>query len=302
MKAGVSFLTQKTTTGARRGEMCALRWSDWIRRTGEKSVLSIARSIFVLHGGGLEEKDTKTHQKRHVVLEPEEDAILADQEQRARARAECASIPFDPNGFIYSPLPDGSLPRHPDTVTKQYAKLVKRLGITTNLKNHRHYNATELINAGYNVRAAAGQLGHSGGGTTTLRVYTAWWSEAEQKAAGATPTRVPAKPESHLAADIESVRVPSPMDEDLTLYQRIAADLRGAINCGVLAPGDTLPTEKALARRYGVAPSTAHRAIALLVSAGIATATLGHWVRVTDTNASGSDSLASVTAIATDGR
>jgi anaerobic selenocysteine-containing dehydrogenase len=76
-------------------------------------------------------------------------------------------------------IPDGSIPHHPDTITKRYARLATRLGIHTTLKIHRHYNATELINAGYDVRAAAGRLGHSGGGATTLRVYTA--SDREQQ-------------------------------------------------------------------------------------------------------------------------
>ena len=32
------------------------------------------------------------------------------------------------------------------------------------------------------VRTVAGRLGHGGGGTTTLRVYAAWVSEADQRA------------------------------------------------------------------------------------------------------------------------
>jgi integrase len=271
-----SFLSTKTTTGNRRGEMCALRWTDLERRNGATSVLRIERSIFVNDDGQLEEKDTKTHQQRRVVLDAESDAVLDEQEQRARQRAAQAGIAFNPNGYIYSPVPDGSIPHHPDTVTKRYARLAKRLGINTTLKNHRHYNATELINAGYNVRAAAGRLGHSGGGTTTLRVYTAWWSEADQRAAGATPTRMPARPTSSRPLT-EKVSAPPPnvMDEDLQPYQRIAADLRGAIDAGILNAGDPLPTEKALAARYGVAASTAHRAVSALVAAGLVTASRG---------------------------
>ncbi|MFI6833584.1 winged helix-turn-helix domain-containing protein [Kribbella sp. NPDC050241] len=49
----------------------------------------------------------------------------------------------------------------------------------------------------------------------------------------------------------------------------------GAIDSGILSPGDPLPTEKSLAERYGVAPSTAHRAVALLVAAGLVTASRG---------------------------
>ncbi|MFI6833583.1 tyrosine-type recombinase/integrase [Kribbella sp. NPDC050241] len=222
-----SFLSIKTTTGIRRGEMCALRWSDRERTQGATSVLNVERSIFINDDGGLEEKDTKTHQQRRIILDPEPDAILDEQVQRARARAAAAGIPFNPNGFIYSPVPDGTVPHHPDTLSKRYARLAKRLGIHSTLKNHRHYNATELINAGYNVRAAAGRLGHSGGGTTTLRVYTAWWSEADQRAAGSTPTRVPPRPTaSEPAARSTTPQTPSASDKDLQPYEPIAADLR----------------------------------------------------------------------------
>jgi integrase/DNA-binding transcriptional regulator YhcF (GntR family) len=290
------FLSTKTTTGTRRGEMCALRWSDRERRDGATSVLRIERSIFINDAGALEEKDTKTHQHRRIILGPEDDAVLDEQEAAARRRASDAGIRFDPNGYIYSPVPDGSVPHHPDTVSKRYARLARRLGIRSSLKNHRHYNATELINAGYNVRTAAGRLGHSGGGTTTLRVYTAWWSEADQRAAGAAPITLP-HPKAARNDDTSPgpvIRVPNASDEALKVYERIAADLRGAIDVGILSPGDPLPTEKALAERYGVASSTAHRAVALLVAAGIASASRGRRATV-----AGNDkgTLASVTRI-----
>jgi integrase len=289
-----AFLSTKTTTGSRRGEMCALRWSDRERRDGATSVLTIRRSIFVDDDGQLAEKDTKTHQQRRVVLDPESDLVLDEHEARCRRRAADGQVEFDPNGYIFSPRPDGSTPHHPDVITKRYARLARRLGINTSLKNHRHYNATELINAGYNVRAAAGRLGHSGGGTTTLRVYTAWWSEAEQRQAGVTPTRLPVRPPKTVVDASPTPEVPSSSDEDLQPYQRIAADLRGAIDAGILSPGDPLPTEKSLAERYGVASSTAHRAVALLVAAGLASASRGQRATVT---AGGIGPPASVTQI-----
>ena len=288
-----AFLSTKTTTGNRRGEMCALRWSDRSRREGATSVLSVRRSIFVNDAGQLEEKDTKTHQQRRIVMDPEPDAVLDEHEARCRQRAAQLGIPFDPNGYIFSSAPDGSRPLHPDSVSKHYARLAKRLGIDTELKNHRHYNATELIMAGYNVRSAAGRLGHSGGGTTTLRVYTVWWSDADQRAAGASPVRLPTRPAPR-DAKVSKPAVPDVADEDLKPYERIAADLRGAIGAGILAHGDPLPPEKILAARYGVAASTAHRAVALLVAAGLVTASRGKRATV----ATGDDPpLASVTEL-----
>jgi len=58
-------------------------------------------------------------------------------------------------------------------------------------------------------------------------------------------------------------------DDDGSPYRRIAADLRGAIACGALLPGDPLPTLVDLAERYGVAVGTAHRAIAALSADGV---------------------------------
>ena len=279
------FLSTKTTTGARRGEICALRWTDRERRQGATSVLKIERSIFINDDGALNEKDTKTHQHRRIILDPEDDAVLDEQEAAAKQRATEAAIAFNPSGYIYSPVPDGSVPFHPDTVSKRYARLARRLGIRRSLKNHRHYNATELINAGYNVRTAAGRLGHSGGGTTTLRVYTAWWSEADQRAAASTPIRLPRPKSSATSTTSSAVEAPSSTDTNLETYQRIAADLRGAIDSGILAPGDPLPAEKALAAgRYGVAASTAHRAVALLVAAGLVTASRGRRATVAGGN------------------
>jgi hypothetical protein len=62
--------------------MIGLRWSDRQRRADGPSALKIARSIFV-DDGELMEKDTKTHQQRRVVLDPESDAVLDELESRA---------------------------------------------------------------------------------------------------------------------------------------------------------------------------------------------------------------------------
>ena len=48
-------------------------------------------------------------------------------------------------------------------------------------------------------------------------------------------------------------------DEDASPHRRVTADLRGAIACGAIQPGDVLPTLAEIARRYDVATSTVHR-------------------------------------------
>lgn len=52
-------------------------------------------------------------------------------------------------------------------------------------------------------------------------------------------------------------------------YQMMAADLRKLIESGRLRPGDAVPSESALAQRYGVARGTARHALAELEGAGL---------------------------------
>lgn len=262
-----AFVWTKMTLGARRGEMCALRWHHVDL---DKSLLRVRRALYVERGEAFE-KDTKTHQQRRITLDPETTQVLADLRARAQERLADVGGTLPADAYVFSPVPDGSTPLLPDTASQRYKRMATRLGIDTTLRNLRDYSATELIHAGVNPRIVAGRLGHGGGGATTLRVYTAWSSEADQRAAGSVTPRMPTRP----SADVQT----SPPDEDVSTddptHRRIAAHLRGAIESGILNPGDQLPTVKALAERYGVVPSTAHRAITALVTANLVTVSRG---------------------------
>jgi len=294
-----AFLWLKATTGNRRGEMCALHWNDRQPRLGEPSALRVERALFYNDEGKLEEKDTKTHQHRLLVVDPETDAVLDELEERARRRVEAVGVQFNPAGYMFSPVPDGSRPTDLTTVSRRYSRLAKRLGIDTTIKNMRHYNATELIYADHKLITVAARLGHGGGGTTTLRFYTARLSEADQRAAGPITTRMPPRP-THGEPDErpQIPSLPSATDDALQPYQRIAADLRGAIDSGILRPGDPLPSEKELATRYSVAASTAHRAVAVLVAAGVVKACCGVRAKVAGLQSEPEDQqLATVTKL-----
>ena len=149
-----------------------------------------------------------------------------------------------------------------------------RLGWDMHLHQLRHYSATELIAAGVDVRTVASRLGHGGGGATTLKVYSAWRSEADQRAASSLGLRMPAPPmEVDPATPITGPSLDD--DRDATPQRRITADLRGAIACGAFQPGDVLPTLAEIARRYDVATSTVRRSFATLKDAGLINVTRG---------------------------
>jgi integrase len=226
-------------------------------------------------------KDTKTRQQRRVVLDPETAAVLRDHHVRAHARTAALGEPLNPDAFVFSAEPDSQLPFNPDTATQRYRRMAARLGINTTLKNLRHYTATELISGGVDVRTVAGRLGHGGGGATTLRVYAAWTSEADQRAARTVSGRMPARPrgvdEKPSGTKFAASRVDLAAD---SRYMKITNDLRGAIESGVLRPGDVLPTVKEIAGRYRVAASTAHRALSALVAERLCNASRGKRVTV----------------------
>jgi integrase len=178
-----------TVTGVRRGELCALRWHDVDLAAG---VISLSRSIGQRNRETWE-KDTKDHQHRRIALDPETVQILAAHRQRCEHRCAELGTALTDDAFMFSLTPDGSAHLRPNSVSERYSDLAQRLGINTSLHKLRHYSATELIAAGVDVRTVAGRLGHSGGGTTTLRVYAAWVSESDQRAAASLFSRIPAR-------------------------------------------------------------------------------------------------------------
>lgn len=268
-----AFVWLTMTTGVRRGEVCGLRWSHVDLN---HAMITIRRTVYLDERSQLQEKDTKTHQQRRVVLDPETAAVLREHRLSAESRAAAVDAQLTPACYVFSGDPESRTPMNPEGVTQRYKRMATSLGIDTTLKNLRHYSATELISAGVDVRTVAGRLGHGGGGATTLRVYTAWSSEADQRAAHTVSGRMPIRP----AARSQSVPDERPASsnrpgEDDSPSRKIAADLRGAIGSGVLQPGDHLPTEKSLADRYGVALSTAHRAVSELAGEGLVKASRG---------------------------
>ncbi|MGH3612523.1 MAG: tyrosine-type recombinase/integrase [Pseudonocardia sp.] len=255
------------TTGARRGELCAMRWD---RLDLDRAVLTIRTSI-AQQGTRTWEKDTKSHQQRRIALDANTVSLLRAYRQQCEENAAAIGVTLVPDGRLFSAEVDHSTWLRPSSVSNRYARMCRRLGWDMNLHQLRHYSATELIAAGVDVRTVAGRLGHGGGGSTTLRAYTAWVAEADQRAMKSSGVRMPLPPFSADAAAIP----PTSTAEESSPYRRIASDLRAAISCGALAVGDELPTVETLRARYGVSAGTANRAVGLLKAEGVVTVSRG---------------------------
>jgi integrase len=229
------------------------------------------RTSIAQDNGRTWEKDTKTHQQRKITLDPPTLDFLKLFRARKEALAATLDLRLPDDARIFSRDADGATWPLPDSVSQRYERMCRRLGYDFNIKEigttrNSVLLGHELIAAGVDLRTVAGRLGHSGGGVTTFRVYSAFRPEADARAATALSPRLPLLPGVNLTnADATQ---PGEPPEPTGPYRRIAADLRGAINCEALSPGDPIPTLKALAAKYGVAVGTAHRAVALLASTG----------------------------------
>lgn len=276
-------------TGARRGEICALSWRCF---DSDSSVLTIASSI-AQRGGRTWEKDTKTHQQRRITLDAQTVALLAAYRRQC---AESAELDDMPDGArIFANGRDRSSWLKPDSVSQRYTRMCKRLGWNMHIHQLRHYSATELISSGVDITTVSGRLGHGGGGSTTLRFYSAWKSEADQRAAGSLATRMPKLP--GVILNEGAIRAAPNVLAGEHPYQRITADLRGAITCGALQVGDLLPTVAELANRYSVSYGTAQRAIANLRTAGLVNVSKGRRAVVINAAADSGASFADVVGL-----
>lgn len=176
------FLRVSAATGARRGEVCALRWEHIDLTTG---VVRIERSIIQTGTGKsvLVDKTTKTNQRRKVRLDPDTIEVLRQHRMRWVERARTFNLTLNPSAYVFSSSADASVPLRPDSATQAVTRLRDRLGMPgLRLHDLRHFVATQLLADGVPVKAVADRLGHADV-ATTLRVYAHALEAADVEAA-----------------------------------------------------------------------------------------------------------------------
>jgi integrase len=174
-----ALLMLAALSGMRRGELCALRWSDLDLEAG---TMEVARSVVVVRGG-LTEKSPKTDRSRSVALDAVAVALLKHHHARTLANVTEARGQLAPDAFVFSPFADCSTPYRPDNVTSFFIRVRNEVGAkTVKLHDLRHFTATQLIGAGVDPRTVAGRLGHADP-SVTLRVYSHALEERDRAAA-----------------------------------------------------------------------------------------------------------------------
>jgi integrase len=174
------FLRLAAVTGARRGELCALRGSDMDLDGG---LLSISRSIVDGRSDSLIEKDTKTHSSRKITLDQETRAAIAGQHSRHVERATACGVSLPTSAFVFSDSPDGSTPWRPGRMTLAFVRLCRTVGVhDVRLHDLRHFAAARMLVAGVPVKTVSGRLGHANA-ATTLNVYAHFLETSDAEAA-----------------------------------------------------------------------------------------------------------------------
>jgi integrase len=176
-----TMLLMAALTGARRGELCALRWSDLNVSAG---TLTIARSVYESAGGGWNEKGTKTHAVRTIGLDDLSLEALRRHRESVDVLARQLSLDVAPGAFMFSRSPVGLEPIRPDVLTKFTIRMARAAKVDTHLHALRHFSATEAIAAGFDPVTVGGRLGHADP-SITLRVYSHVLEQRDRELAAA---------------------------------------------------------------------------------------------------------------------
>ena len=76
-----------------------------------------------------------------------------------------------PDAYLFSNDPMHAVPWNPDWASHKVNDLADAAGVELNIKTLRHYTASQLLAARFDLQNNAARLGHGGGGATTLKHY-----------------------------------------------------------------------------------------------------------------------------------
>ena len=162
------WLQVAVASGARRGEVCALRWCDVDL---DKRFVRIERSVSATAGAGVVIKSTKTGKPRVVSLTTQAVEALVERKAQAVRTAAAAGRDLEESDLVFAIDQFGERPWRPDMVTGRWTRLRKEIGLShVRIHGLRHFVATELLTAGIDLRTVANRLGHART-STTLDIY-----------------------------------------------------------------------------------------------------------------------------------
>ena len=144
-------------TGARKGELLALKWSDL---DFEHQSLVISKNRLVVRGENVVQASTKGGEGRRTIsLDPGTVEIMKEHRKRQFEERLKAGSLWNETGYIFAT--EFGEPINYGTPTQLFTKIKNRLNLPEQrFHDLRHFHATQLLKAGTPLHVVAHRLGH----------------------------------------------------------------------------------------------------------------------------------------------
>ena len=148
-------------TGARRGEVCGLRWCDVDL---ERRVVQIRSAVAQLADGSLIEKEPKGHQQREVSIDSTTTRLLEEHRGVQADQITALGEEQSQQSYVLADLlddPTGAAPMRPNRLTQAFSRIRDRTPGAENVRLHdlRHWFASTQLDAGEPLPAVAARIG-----------------------------------------------------------------------------------------------------------------------------------------------
>ena len=150
------FYRLSAFTGARRGELLALRWSDF-----DGTAITISKNRLMAGNEVIEQNSTKggTNGQRRVPLDRETIELFSVHRVNQLKERMALGENWQETGYVF--VQENGLPLYPHTPSDLFKKLLNKAGLRpTRLHDQRHLHATELLRLGEPLHVVANRLGH----------------------------------------------------------------------------------------------------------------------------------------------
>lgn len=146
------------TTGARLGELLALRWQDVDFKQGR---VTISRSVRRFAGEGYVFGQTKTHRsRRSIALDEETARVLQEHRRRQLEQRLLVGPAYTDQGLVFATATGDVLAD--STVRTTFNRILRTAGLgKMRIHDLRHTAATLMLKAGVNSKVVSDRLGHS---------------------------------------------------------------------------------------------------------------------------------------------
>jgi integrase len=174
-----AFVRVVTATGVRRGEACALRWSDV---DIEARTITIDESIVASRGGAIVKGPKTRASVRRLSIDAGTVEVLAALRDEQSGLAAMCETRLDDESFVFSFEPGGEVPPYPDVMSHAFASMRDRAKVASDVHLHslRHFQAT-VLDSVVSERQKQARLGWAT--AHMARHYTDAVTEEDQKAA-----------------------------------------------------------------------------------------------------------------------